>query len=299
MRRHPGGGGRLTRRGFLEGSGALAVGTLVAGPWARPAFAAEGTPIEPGLQLFTVRKLLEADFRGTLERVAAIGYREVQVSPRAGHTAAEIRSMLDDVGLVCPSIHLDLSSTTEAEIESAKTLGAQTVFLSAPRQVLKIENGKFAGIRDDVTLDEWRAIADALNATGEAFRAAGLVYGYHNHAFEFPPVDGVVPFDLLLERTDPELVAIEIDLGWAKIAGADSLAYFDRYPGRFPVCHVKDVDAEGGFADPGAGTVDFPAIFAHAKRAGLRHFFVEHDTTADPLATARAGYSYLKQLQSN
>lgn len=285
----------MTRRDFLMDTATLAAGALALGPAAR---AAEGRPIEPGLQLYTVRKLLEADFRGTLEAVASIGYREVQVSGTVGRTPAEIRRMLDDNGLRCPSMHLDLRNTPEQEIEAAKTLGAETVFLSAATQVLRIENGKFVGIRDDVTLDEWRAIAEELNQTGAAFRKAGLVYGYHNHAFEFPPIDGVVPFDLLLERTDPSFVAIELDLGWLQAAGADPLVYIERYPGRFPVCHVKDVLADGSFVDPGQGTVDFERTFARADDAGLSHFFVEHDTTPDPLATAAAGYAYLKTLRA-
>jgi sugar phosphate isomerase/epimerase len=289
----------------LRNAGTLAASALALGPAAQRALALAvdakdgGTAIEPGLQLYTVREQLATDFRGTLEQVAKIGYREVQVSPRAGHTPAEIRSMLDDNGLVCPSIHLDSRSSTEQEIEAAQTLGARYVFLSAPVQVFRIENGKFLGLRDDVSLDEYRAIADELDQTGATFRDAGLVFGYHNHAFEFPPVDGVVPFDLLLERTDPALVAIELDLGWLQVAGADPLHYIERYPGRFPVCHVKDVLADGSFVDPGAGTVDFKRTFAHASQAGLRHYFVEHDTTADPLATARAGHAYLRTLRAH
>ena len=288
-----------TRRSFLRNGGVAVAGALGGGSLFRASFAAGGTAIEPGFQLYTARKLLEADFRGTLEKVAAIGFREVQVSPRAGHTPAEIREMLDDSGLVCPSIHLDARNSTAAEIDAAKTLGARYVFLSAPMQVFRIDNGKFLGIRDDVTLDEWRGIADGLNETGAAFAEAGLVFGYHNHAFEFLPIDSVIPFDLVLDRTDPKLVSIEIDLGWARVGGADPLVYFERYPGRFPVCHVKDVLADGTFVDPGDGVVDFPRIFARASQAGLRHYFVEHDTTQDPLATARAGYAYLRAASAS
>ena len=283
-----------TRRNFLHRSAVLAAGCGLFAPLARSASAAGGAAIEPGLQLYTVRELLEKDFAGTLEAVAALGYREVQVSPRAGHTPSTIRKLLDDAGLICPSLHFDMRSSLEAEIEAAGILGAQTVFLSAPMQVFIIEAGQFKGIRTDVTLDEWRAIADVLNETGRQFAQAGLSYGYHNHAFEFAPIDGVVPFDLLLERTDSATVAIELDLGWLQVAGADPLQYIERYPGRFPVCHVKDVLADGSFVDPGAGTVDFARTFAHAKQAGLEHFFVEHDTSQDPLATAAAGFAFLK-----
>ena len=134
-----------TRRSFLRGGAALATGALSLGPAALRALAATDRPIEPGLQLYTVRELLEVDFRGTLEKVAAIGYREVQVSTRAGHAPREIRAMLSDAGLVCPSIHFAMRSSVEAEIEAAKLLGASSVFLSAPMRVLRIENDRIHG----------------------------------------------------------------------------------------------------------------------------------------------------------
>jgi sugar phosphate isomerase/epimerase len=280
-----------TRREFLRDS-ALGSATLVAGLTACGAPRSEETAIEPGLQLYTVRDLLESDFAGTLQAVAELGYHEVQVSPRAGKTPTEIRGWLDDAGLVCPSIHLDPRSSIEAEIEAASILGARFVFLSAPVEMFVVKDGRYS-IRTDASLDLYRRVADGLNETGARFREAGLVYGYHNHAFEFTPIEGQLPFDLILEGTEADLVAIEIDLGWAKVGGIDVVDYFRRYPGRFPVCHVKDVLADGTFVDPGAGTVDFAAAFAEASTAGLQHFFVEHDTTKDPLGTARAGHAYL------
>ena len=191
-------------------------------------------------------------------------------------------------------MHIDLRSPFPAEIEAAEVLGAKTAFLSVPLQVLKIENGEVRGFRDDVSLDEWRRIADRLNEMGEECRKGGVVFGYHNHAVEFQRTDGVLPFDLVLELTDPELVAIEIDFGWAHIGGADPVVYFEKYPGRFPVCHIKDVDSEGAFADPGQGEVDFERVFEAAELAGLEHYFVEHDTTKNPLATAAVGYEFLR-----
>ena len=291
-----------SRREFLRDSAVLGVGSALLGPLASGCSATPdhshraGEPIEPGLQLYTVRALLEQNFPGTLEAVAALGYREVQVSPRAGHSANAIRAWLDAAGLVCPSIHLDLRQPIETEVEAALTLGAETVFLSAPRQAFYVKDGVY-GIRDDLTLDSYREIAAELDSMGALFRAAGLVFGYHNHAFEFVPIDGRLPYDLIVDETDPALVALELDLGWAQVGGADPLAYFARYPGRFPVCHVKDVLADGTFVDPGRGIVDFARAFSRADEAGLRHFFVEHDTSADPLATAATGHAYLSSLR--
>jgi sugar phosphate isomerase/epimerase len=258
----------------------------------------KGRPIEPGLQLYTVRAPLEADFAGTLERVSAIGYRKVQVTARMGRSATEVRELLDANGLVCPSVHLDLRNSVDDEIEAALLLGAESVFLSAPVQLFIRDGPKVVGIRDDISLDIWREIADEQNVRGEQFKKAGLTYGYHNHHFEFAEIDGVLPYDVLLERTDPELVALEADLGWMHVAGVDPLVYFDRFPGRFPVCHVKDVLADGSFADPGEGTVDFQRTFDAAEHAGLQHYFVEHDSAANPMASAAAGYAYLSTLRA-
>jgi sugar phosphate isomerase/epimerase len=291
-----------TRRQFLRNSSAIALGAI-----ALPSAASdspttttdkEGKAIEPGLQLYTVRAPLEQDYPGTLDQVAAIGYRKVQVTARFGHSAADVRGWLDGSGLVCPSVHLDVRQPVEAEIEAAQGLGAESVFLSAPMQLFKLDGDKVIGIRTDVGLDTWREIAEEQNERGAKFRDAGLTYGYHNHHFEFIPVDGVLPYDILLERTDPELVALEADVGWMQVAGVDVLDYFDRFPGRFPVCHVKDVLADGSFVDPGEGTVDFQRIFDASEQAGLRHYFVEHDSATDPMATARAGYAYLSTLRA-
>ncbi len=112
---------------------------------------------------------------------------------------------------------------------------------------------------------------------GESCREAGLRFGYHNHDFEFETIDGQIPFDVLLDETDPGLVDFELDLFWITKGGEDPLRYFERYPGRFTLCHVKDMAAGGEMVDVGAGGIDFAAIFARAEQAGLKHFFVEHD----------------------
>jgi sugar phosphate isomerase/epimerase len=306
MRRHP---AAPTRREFLRDSSVLTLGAYAVGamachttPIATTAslLAAnkEGKAIEPGLQLYTVRNQLAQNYAGTLEEVAAIGYREVQVTARMGHSPAEVRAMLDANGLRCPSVHLDMQNTVEEEIEAALVLGAESVFLSAPIQLFILDGAKFIGIRDDVDLDTWRTIADEQNERGAKFKAAGLTYGYHNHHFEFKEIDGVLPYDLLLERTDPDLVSLEVDIGWMQVAGADPVAYFDRYPGRFHVCHVKDVLADDSFVDPGQGVVDFQRVFDAAERAGLRHYFVEHDSSPDPMGTARVAFAYLSSLRA-
>jgi sugar phosphate isomerase/epimerase len=144
-----------------------------------------------------------------------------------------------------------------------------------------------------------------LNQAGTACQAAGLQFAYHNHDFEFVPIDGRVPYDILLENTDARLVKLELDLFWITFAGGDPLAQFARSPGRFPLVHVKDMtpkptlDAspERVMVDVGKGSIDWKRIFAQSRAGGIQHYFVEHDQPSDPLASARASYDFLHQLE--
>ena len=149
------------------------------------------------------------------------------------------------------------------------------------------------------SLDDYRRLAEELNRIGEKVRAAGMQLGYHNHDFELVRIGGTVPLDVMLERTDPALVALELDLYWATKAGADPLTYFSRYPGRVQLVHVKDSAGapEHRMVDVGQGTIDFATIFARGEPAGIRHAFVEHDDPANPIETLRVSYQHLAQLR--
>jgi len=140
-------------------------------------------------------------------------------------------------------------------------------------------------------------VAEVFNRLGRQARAVGLRFGYHNHAFEMTPMDGQVPYDVLLQNTDADDVCFEMDLYWTVDGGQNPLAYFARYPGRFPLVHVKDRTANGQMVDVGAGTIEWEAIFAHRKEAGIRHAFVEHDEPADPFGSLAASYAYLRALR--
>lgn len=146
------------------------------------------------------------------------------------------------------------------------------------------------------SLDDYREVAEQFNEMGEACRDAGLQFGYHNHDFEFETMEGTTPMDIILEETDPELVVIEMDIYWWIDGGADPLAYIERYPGRFPLCHVKDRTADGEMVDVGDGAIDFAAIFERSDEAGLEHYFVEHDEPEDPMETVQRSYEYLREL---
>lgn len=244
-----------------------------------------------GIQLYTVRRELARDVEGTLARLAEIGYREVEFAGYPQGTARSLRQILDRLRLTAPSSHLglqDLRADWERRLDQAATLGQHyLVVASVPENERR-------------TADDWKRIAALFNKAGETARARGLTLAYHNHDFEFVPLEGRLPYDLLLEQTDPRLVRLEMDLYWITKGGQDPLAYFARWPGRFPLVHVKDMDATPRrfFTEVGTGIIDFKAIFRQARQAGIRHYFYEQDEVpGSPFDSARTSYDYLRALR--
>lgn len=276
----------MDRRAFV---GALAAGLV--GVRCRPGPPAGARRLDAiGLQLYTVRRALAEDFEGTLAKVAAIGYREVEFAGYFGRAPHEIRAVLDRHGLRAPAAHVPKSALVERAdevLEAAAELGHRYLVVA------------WIDERERATLDGWRRVAEELNRIGERCRAAGVQFAYHNHDFEFVPIEGQVPYDLLLAETDPELVRLEIDLYWMTRGGHDPVDYLARHPGRVPLVHVKDSAGPPAhdMVDVGRGVIDFRRIFERSEPAGIRHFFVEHDHPADPLATIRASYRYLSRLE--
>ena len=285
----------IRRRDFLatvaSGAGALLLagctdGRRVAATRSR-ADLGESGPDRIGIQLYTVRSLMADDPAATLDALAAVGYHEVEFARYFGHAPAVVRGWLDGAGLAAPAAHVGMEGLVgdglASSLEAATVLGHRWLVLPwipAPQR----------------TEDGYRAVADALNRAGAAAQEAQVRVAFHNHDFEFEPLagaEGPTGYDLLLERLDPSLVDMEIDLHWSTVGGADFNRLVADHPGRFALCHLKDVDPQGGMADVGAGTIDWPAVFALSEKAGFRHFFVEHDNPADPMASARASYHYL------
>jgi sugar phosphate isomerase/epimerase len=305
---------RLSRRGLLTGAAGAAV--LGATGVATPAVAAEegaGHPRNPrhavpkgriSIQLYTVRDILSQDVEGTLARLAEIGYQRVETAGFAGLTAAEFRQRLDDVGLRATSAHMAIPQPFDADawqqsLDDATTIGATYVV------------HPFFGVDEDGVIRDpevWRAFAGDLNRAGEQAREAGLHFGYHNHHFEFVPLVGTrlrtVPFDILTEDTDPDLVHIELDLYWSFRGATDPVDVIHRNEDRIKQFHVKDMNTDALFADLGTGLIDFQRIFRHAHEAGTEEFIVERDDAgtdprepADALDTAEVGYEYLASVR--
>jgi sugar phosphate isomerase/epimerase len=281
------------RRAFLSSLGAAAV-SLAYGcsPFggSRPGSAARPKQTKLGIQLYTLRSVASKDLGGTLARLAAIGYKEVEFAGYFNHPAADVRAMLDQYGLAAPSAHIDLpqleGEPAAATYRDAKIVGLEWVTVpSLPR-----------GRRD--TVDDWKHVAQQFNSVAADARARGFRFAYHNHNTEFQKVGGAVPLEILLGETNPSLVSFEMDVYWVVNGGADPIDLLTRYPGRFRMLHLKDSmgPPEHTMADVGAGTIDFQSILARAS--GIEHYFVEHDSPTDPFASAAASYSYLSKLMS-
>lgn len=266
-----------SRRAVMAGAAALTAAACAPR-------AAEAPAPRLGVQLYTVRDRMAQDMAGTLNAVARIGYREVEFAGYFDTPPAGVRQYLDDAGLAAPAAHIaftDARDNPDLPIERAVVVEHQTLIVAwLPEEERR-------------TLDQWRAWADVFNRFAERCRDAGLRFAYHNHDFEFQPIDGVMPFDLLLQRCDPALVDFELDIFWAVKAGQDVNAVLAANPARYPMCHVKDMAADGSMVDVGAGVIDFSDIFA---RHAFAHHFVEHDNPADSLASITASHAALAGL---
>ena len=272
----------MNRRDFV--AGALATGFGGALPLRAQDHGGSG--LSPGLQLFTIRRLMRDDVPGTLALVADIGYRQLEFAGYHGYPAGELRLMLDDLGLSAPATHVsqtDMTENPDAAIESALILGHRYLVVPAINPESR------------ASLDGYYRMAEQFNAWGEVCDRAGLRFAYHNHAFEFEPADGQVPYDVLLDGTDPALVEFELDLYWIRAAGRSELEYFERYPGRFTLWHVKDMDTGGEMADVGDGVIDFAALLDRGD-TGVRYAFVERDNSPDPESTIRRSYAAFAQM---
>jgi sugar phosphate isomerase/epimerase len=290
----------MNRRKFLETATTVTAATLLSSRlgWA----AAEHKINKVGVQLYTVRDLMKEDFDGTIAKVAQIGYKEVEFAGYFGRTGQQVRAAVDKNGLKAPSTHVqydELDDKFPSVIETSKTIGMDYIVCPwIPEELRK-------------SPDIWKQASDKFNKCGEQAKKAGIQFAYHNHWFEFLPVNGKLPYDELLAMCDANLVKMELDLCWITTAGGDPIKYFDKYPGRFPLVHVKDlkklpVITAGGpqnFGDTvdltevGSGIIDWKKIFAQSEKAGIKHYIVEHDHPKQPLASIKTSYEYLANLR--
>lgn len=284
------------------------IGTSVAATLAAKASFAGGMPkmVRPiGVQLYTVRDAMKSDFEGTIDKVAATGYKEVEFAGYFDKSPKDIRAILDKNGLAAPSCHVPYSTLENSwpqALEAAGVIGHKMIV------------NPWIEVAQRNSSDGWKKAAELFNKCGESAKKAGIQFAYHNHTFEFQQatgLDGKLPYDYLLANCDKDLVKMELDLCWITVAGKDPIKYFNENPGRFPAVHVKDIkqlpkpedapttgpDRQMGFlTDVGSGVIPWKNIFANSGKAGIQHYFVEQDNPSDPFASIKNSYDFLSKL---
>jgi sugar phosphate isomerase/epimerase len=298
------------RRDFLRSAASLLAGGTLLSNRSLASFLTRKSYPPPGLQLFTLFNVIDDDVRGSLKKVAAIGYKEIESAfskkgEYYGMSAKEFSTVLGDLGLSWKSHHVLGGPIKIPPDQMPKGPDGKPIVIP-PMQHLRdnmqeiVDKAAASGVPFLVcattpidSMDEIKKSIATLNKTGEACKKAGITFCYHNHDAEFTAVEGEIPYHLFLSQLSPD-IKMELDLCWATKAGVDIVGLFKKHPGRFPLWHVKDLDKNRqGPAPVGSGVVDFATIFANAETAGLKHFFVEHDMPKDPYASITESYNYL------
>jgi sugar phosphate isomerase/epimerase len=278
----------INRRGFVATAAGVVAGLTAATAYAQKT--ATGKLDRIGLQLYTLRDMMSKSVSKTLAAVAKAGYKEVEFAGYFNTPLPVMRKMLDDLGLVSPSSHIqiaNLGQNWEIFLEDANTLGNKyltVAWVDAP----------------DRTLEGYKRLAALFNKAGTRARGDGVHLAYHNYSYEWIPVKGgAIPYDILLSECDPENLAMEVDVYWMRQAGQDPLKWFAKYPGRFHMLHAKDMGPapKNAMLDVGKGVVDWKTILSHRRQAGLEHVFVEHDDSKRPLTSIASSYRYLRSIR--
>ncbi len=283
----------MERRRFLQ-----TLGIGAAGLYTMDVFAATKQPKKLAVQLFSVREFVAKDLKGSLEKLAGIGYNEIEIygynGTFFGKSPGEFKQILKDTGITVSSSH----HTTGWGMKGKGTL---TDGWKQAVEDLHSIGAKYMGCSylfpQERTKENYTALPDLLSKSGEVTKDAGIQFFYHNHDFEFEPFNNTLVYDHILQNTTADLCSMELDLYWITKAGKDPLEYFGRYPGRFALWHVKDMEAgTKDITEVGHGTIDFDKIFAAREQAGLQKWFVEQDTTkGDIFQSLKESYDYLSK----
>ncbi len=278
----------MKRREFVKRSAAAGAGLMTLPSMLQAAKSKNAV----GIQLYTLKDVMDKDPKGVLTKLASYGYKEIETYSYAngklfGLTIPEFHATVKGLGMRVVSGHYGmdiLRGDFERAVADAKSMGQKYVVVAWLEE-------------EDRT--KIKSVCEEINKAGEVCKKYGIRMGYHNHDFEFKEEDGVLQYDTMLAELDPKLVSMEMDLYWVVRAGYDPIKYFEKYPGRFEQWHVKDMDK----ADPsrntevGTGSIDFKAIFAKAQLSGMKHFYIEQEYFTMPSTdSAKIGIENLKKI---
>ena len=296
------------RRDFIKHSGAFALGSVL---MARNAelFSFLNKRVPPiGIQLYTVMGLMDQDTKGTLEKIAAIGYKELEsaFSRKGGYYGMkpkEFASLTKDLGLAWLAHHV-MGAPFQSRPGSNPPANRPKMNTLKDEYQQLVDEAAEGGIQYLVcasiplnNAEDIKSAVEILNRAGEASKKSGITLVYHNHTREFENVEGQIPYDILLSQVSSDILKMELDLAWATKAGADPVELFKKHPGRFPLWHAKDIDKiSKNPTEVGTGIVNFKRIFNKSKKAGMKHFFVEQDGAPKPLENITASYNYLNKM---
>lgn len=275
-----------TRREFLIKSGLLAAGSVLL-----PSYALTSKKdIAYGVQLYSFRDAMAKDAKGTLEQIAAIGIKKIE-SARSGKghyyglSPAQMKDTCNALGMKLTSGHVALDDKFDKTMEEA--VASEQEYLICSSMPSKGQ-----------TVDNYKKVAEAFNKAGERCKKLGVKFGYHNHEYEFESENGEVLYDVLMDNTQADLVHMELDLGWVIVGGKDPLDYFKKYPGRFPLWHLKDMNmTKKESTEFGKGGLDIATMMANTEASGVEHIFIEQEEYADtPLESMKHNMAFLKKL---
>lgn len=288
----------IKRREFLKTTAVAATGMMLSSylPGCKSSAISKEVRDNFGLQLYTLRDVLPGDPRGVLKQVASFGYKQVESFEGAkgmfwGMTNKEFKQLMDNLGMKIVSSHCDINKDFDRKAAEAAEIGMN--YLICPY------------LGPQKTADAFKKFAETFNQRGEVCKKNGIKFGYHNHDYGFVPVDGQLPQDILMQNTDKNLVDFEMDIYWVVTAGQDPVAWIDKYPGRFKLCHIKDrkkgapLSDRDASVDLGTGSIDFKRILKEGGKKGMDYFIVEQEAyeNTTPLAAAKADADYLKNFR--
>lgn len=275
-----------TRRDFLKTSGSLTLGSVFFSHFTPPAKFSN-----IGIQLYTFRKEMQEDAVGTLRRIASLGIKQIE-SARSekgnyyGLSPKEMKKVCSDLGMTLRSGHVHVDDKFPKTLNEAAEAGQEYLICSTMPS-----KGQ--------TVDNYKKVAEAFNKTGEECKKMNLKFGYHNHSYEFESENGQVLYDVLLNNTQPDLVHMELDLGWVIVADKKPIDYFKKYNGRFPLWHLKDMNmVKKQSTEFGKGGLDIVQMLKQSKESGMKYFFIEQEEyTSTPFESMKENMDYIGKLE--